>query len=283
MTKLPVFFHIPKNAGTYISDSIWFMMDKYWFTKLCEKYDSKPRRFKGSLKTINIVDKDNEVNFIVYGYDHLSDSNNYNVTYSLEAFLEYTNEKSLEIFAIIIKTFGFSLYQNLLNALNENEFIKFGILRDPFTQENSFYNYLTGNESSHEEYHMIYKSKTFIEFLNSNELEDCRLMRYFLGSFSKSKTPILNEEHFNSTCDILDELKLADIKNTDQLLNEVFMECYNLNLDDIREPFKSEKQYINKNQSKKPKIKIEDVDDETLNRFKEKAKYSYKIYNRYIN
>lgn len=275
--KLPVFFHIPKNAGTYVSNIVWFIMDTFWYKILWVKYNENEQNFKGSLKNILIVNDKNHIIYRIYGYDHLSKKDNYDVEYSLDEFLNYINKGQFELFSIIIEAIGFNKHYDLLDKLTNFEFVKFAILREPLSREYSLYNYLKGEYSNHERNHNEIHSNSFEEYLNSEQLGDSWLIRAMLNVHDNT---ILADDHLNSIYKILDTFELEDIKNTDKLINKVFMECYKLNLNDIN-PDILRDNLINENINRNKKN--ERINDETLKCFKRKTKYEYKIYNRYVN
>ena len=93
--KLPVFFHIPKNAGTYVSSTVWHMMHYYCYVKLWRFYDKSESLIKGSMKGLSIVNDKNLKMFQVYEYDHGSEPERYREDYSLNEFIDYYNNNPL--------------------------------------------------------------------------------------------------------------------------------------------------------------------------------------------
>ena len=93
----------------------------------------------------------------------------------------------------------------------------------------------------------------------------------------------LTDKHFELICRILDKFKLCDIKDTDNIINRVFMECYDINTNDVYPYVHTDQveEYIQKNKNSISGSVKEEIDEGTLKKFKERTKYEYMIYNRY--
>lgn len=279
--KLPVFFHIPKNAGSYVTSIIWFMMQKYCYVKLWHFYDKDESLIKGSMKQISIVNDKNLKLFQVYGYDHISEPERYDEEYSLKDFINYYSNTSFEIFFIIVESTGFSSYSSLLNRLSGFDFVKFAILREPLNRERSIYNYIKSDASNHERNKLTINYDCFTDYLNSYQVSDSWLVRSFIDVEDDEE---LTDVHFKLICKLLNTFKLCDIKDTDNIINKVFMECYDINVDDVFEyVYKYEDEYIVKNKNNISKVEEDEIDEDTLKRFRERARYEYSIYERYTN
>ena len=282
--KLPVFFHIPKNAGTYVSSTVWHMMHYYCYVKLWRFYDKSESLIKGSMKGLSIVNDKNLKMFQVYGYDHGSEPERYREDYSLNEFIDYYNNNPFELFAIIVESTGFSSYSSILNKLSGFNFVQFAILRDPFKRERSTFNYIKSDASNHERNARELKQKinytSFNDYLNSYQVSDSWLVRLFINVDNNEE---LTDKHFELICRILDKFKLCDIKDTDNIINRVFMECYGININDIFPYIHTDQaeEYIQKNKNNISGSVKEEIDEDTLKKFKERAKYEYRIYNRY--
>lgn len=275
--KLPVFFHIPKNAGSYVSNIVWFMMQYYCYVKLWYFYDEDESLIKGSMKRISIVNAKNFKMFQVYGYDHISEPERHDEECSLKDFINYYSNTPFEIFFIIVESTGFSSYSSLLNRLSGFDFVKFAILRDPFNRECSIYNYIKSSASNHERNKLTINHTSFTDYLNSYQVSDSWLMRSFIDVENNEE---LTDVHFRLICKILNTFKLCDIKDTDNIINKVFMECYDINVDNVFE-YVHKDEYIDKNKNNISKVGEEEIDEDTLKRFRERVRYEYKIYNKY--
>ena len=120
----------------------------------------------------NIIN--NNKNFITI------DDNRYKV--ELYPFLYELLNNKLEIFSIIIESYGFNMISKLnfdgLNVFDyickiiKKESVYYTIFRDCFSRTVSMYNYLNSNKSKHEPTHKKIAYNTFEEYIKSYQLED---------------------------------------------------------------------------------------------------------------
>ena len=146
-----------------------------------------------------------------------------------------------------------------------------------FSRQQSLYHYITGEESSHEPSHKSIKDASFVEYLSSDSLEDSWLIRSTTGM--KEDWPI-TRFWFDLSCNFLDNFNflIKDIKNTDNIINEVLFSCFKEGLSD------SDTNTTMRNSTKiENKITIEDLNKETKQKFLEKTSLDTKIYQRYCH
>ena len=89
----------------------------------------------------------------------------------------------------------------------------------------------------------------------------------------------IREDDFEKTCTTLDKLIIRDIKNTNELIDEVFTKCYSLNAELLNN---SNNSAMRRNETKQKKINLLELSCESVDVFKNRAKYDYKLYNKYV-
>ena len=96
----------------------------------------------------------------------------------------------------------------------KREPVYYTIFRDCFSRTVSMYNYLNSNKSKHEPTHKKIVYNTFEEYIKSYQLEDSWLIRKLLGVPGDK---CINEDYFNKSCNILNKVKIADVKNVEEI------------------------------------------------------------------
>ena len=277
MNKIPIFLHIPKNSGTYVLS--WTMcIFRYW--------GNQRGLYGGDLRRISIT-QDNKTVMTIFAHVPNCVNNTKFLTNALDksnsfidmyTFLSELLKKQIEVFSMCIEAAGFCfLRQKLMGLVLEmikKEPLYYTCIRDAFSRNQSLYNYINSQNSVHELTHGCIKSKTFLDYIKSPEMEDSWLIRNLTGI---SNNISITEKDFENSCDILNIFKITNIKNVDQIMDDVFYECYMLKRDDVPK----ERRYIFKNETPIPKINFLDLDRETQDIFLKKTEFDQKIYKRY--
>ena len=263
---LPVFFHIPKNAGTYVYNVSFRLISSKLdvggrlYNLQVQKGDRIVYRLICSAKN-GLSDKYklmNNAGWVVVQYDdlNLDDLNLYFVEVCSSSFGCYREE----------------IYDNLQSDAEPYEFL---ILREPYERTLSLFSYLTSPQSEHELTSGIFDGMEIVDYLNSDYLEGSWLIRNLLNI--PNETPII-KQHFDGTCEILDNFLISDIKNVDSLLSQVFGYCYGIKDCSV----KQQEIYSNKT-----KIKVEcdfdSLDQQTKDHFNNQTQWDNKLYKRYVN
>jgi hypothetical protein len=211
--KLPVYFHIPKCAGTYVYNTSICMLREYvspTYVIIVTRGDEILYRFGATIKNTLNEEKYKQENRFRYSVDindlDINDLNLLFVEVCARSFHDYKN----------------SIYNKLPEDVIPYEFI---ILREPYSLATSLYNYLSSDKSAHELSHADFKFKAFEDYINSTKLEGSWLPRKF---FNIVNTELVTEEHVNKTCSILDNMLVADIPDTTSTIFKVFEHCYGL-------------------------------------------------------
>ena len=158
--------------------------------------------------------------------------------------------------------------------LSKSVLYKFIILREPFSREQSLYNYLTSEKSKHEHTHNKFKSLSFEEHIMSKQLQDSWIIRALLDIPSGTT---LTEEHFNKACEILETMETYDINYTDKVIQDVLSKCFNVNNFD---PHKINSVKTNKNTYNK--IKFDELSLDAQKKFNDHKYLDIQLYTRFI-
>ena len=266
--KLPVFFHVPKCAGTYTYNIIF---------RTIKKYISNKREL------LNVVVKSGE--FTKY---RIACTSKRPLTAKYKqlapakwAFCVDYNDlviDDLDVYFVEVGSSSFGdykdfLYKSLPVNLEPYEFI---FLRDPYDSALSFYNYLISSQSSHEPTGGKITAKSFIDYLNSNQLQSSWLIHALLKI---PDSDIISHYNYKKVCGILDEMIVSDISDVDNTILKVLEACYNLTVG-VEDLKACRKIYANKtiNTIEHP---YETLNIDTKSHFEKHTKWDYKLYNKY--
>jgi len=289
---IPLFFHIPKNAGTYVISTTGPLMRTYKY-----KYDSNPifrdkRKSFGPLfkiaTTLEILDEKNRPLAIINGFDvngyiHQNRGKDIELVRGIYHRIHLKNLsreilESLKIFQVNIVDHGFAVFEDILSLFNHEStgFIPHALLRDPFKRALSIYSYLTSEASSHEPTHMSIFAKDFQDYISGIQSEDSWLIRKLLNL---PNTESLTDKLYDSFCEIFDLFRVAEVSNVDALIDNVYEDCHNVFLSDIPKEWLLD---VKKNENKKGyKILESEIPSEVLEQFKYRTLYDYLILEKY--
>jgi len=289
MEKLPIFLHIPKNAGTYV-----FSVTENIFRFYCiEKGLNKKTYWNLSLRKFCVLDSNQNQYATLFVYDPDSNRNINNKIKShsqspyldiihiddLDIVLEDFQSKKFYLFAIIIEPLGAkiikdSFFQNICKKANRIP-LYYTIFRKPYERALSLFSYIKSEKSIHESTHDSIQADTFEEYLRSNQLEESWTTRTLACVRDEV---LISEEDFKTACNILENFKIADITKTDDLIDEVFMECYGVTKDIIKNTTT-----INKNSTQKVICQsFDNLNDELKQFFLERTKFDNRLYEFFI-
>ena len=218
------------------------------------------------------------------------DQENYNLKLISESkletdeisFLDLLNNKKIKIFSVSIDPFGtpgwFSEKEYLLKIkelLELDHLLNFMVLRNPYDRAQSLFNYVSGDDSSHEPSHKLYRSKNFMEFLSSYELEDCWIIRNLLDL--NHNQPILPHHFFSCCNNYFKYFEIEDIGNVDLLIDRVFFKVYGI--DQNAGNKEKLKNVIGKNPSTyHQKIALDELTEEVREAFLHRAYWDRKLW-----
>jgi hypothetical protein len=284
MNKIPVFLHIPKNAGTYVLGATMSLFRHYGISK---GWRNKPN-WNLNLRRI-LLQKEGVQIATVFAYDpeevrktnknfkshHMDEYCN---TVDIDHFKDELKNKKIKLFSIIIEARGLKFVKDDLygKLCEQHERLPYyyTVFRNPYDRAVSMYHYITSSKSAHELTHKAITSKTFEDYIKSDKLEDSWLIR------NLNDTPecqSITENDFSVACSILNNFYIKDISCTDELIDDVFFNCYGITISDI-----VTNEIIDKNTtSGKDKISFEQLDKETINIFLVRTELDRNIYNKY--
>lgn len=265
---LPLFYHIPKNSGTYVYNCL---------LKSARTIDPVNTR----VIRVFSEEKWNIAKLIVFNDDiflkklgKFATFNNSKVVLDLNIEdLTLKILKGVTLHSVFIEGRGFrltgTLLEPLLKFLNKLDLYKFIILRDPFSREQSLYHYLTSDKSKHEQTHGRLVSPSFREHVMSNQLQDSWLIRNLVNI---PNGIVLTEEHLNGAVEILESFNKYDAKDTDKALDDVLLKCFNI------ENFNKEDLKDRKNDNVYKKMRFKDLTHAERKTFQKKKYLDNALY-----
>lgn len=236
MRKIPIFYHIPKNAGTYM---IGYFIEffGYWRDNHTDWNDYSVEGFS-NIKLICLV-KNNRIlaRLLLGDLNQFLDQYPGNITQQSESEFEIdldevTSEflNNFFVFAAIIESEGFKYRSTLLAHLANFSFYEFTILRESFSRARSLHTYAVSEESMHESIHFLLKSESLEKYILSDECEDCWLIRNILNLDDIIE---IEQFHFDAAVDILQTFNVYDIKYVDQAIKNSILSCYDIDVEQL--------------------------------------------------
>jgi len=231
---VPVFYHVPKNAGTYVTNLSLLFFRGYRRTKtVWNDYNYE------TIKNIEIINEHGTVARLLCGDPdnecvsdkHIDndplDTSHHTVSY--EKNIDKTCIKKLFIFQIIIEDAGFHLAENIINSLiGSQSYQEWIILREPFSRTVSWYSYITSDRSSHEPLHQ-YVTSSFENYIKSPDFESNWVMRKLVGVPDSED---FTEQHHKHAISRLDKFEVYDIQDVDSMVDKMFETSYSITRDD---------------------------------------------------
>lgn len=283
MKSLPVFFHVPKAAGTYAISIFIGLLRAYRL-----KSPHSVSALHETIKNIQI-----HHNSAIIGRLIALDWNNaasvhckpigdspidYTCTMDDVIQLLKVPPTQFECFVLCVESDGFPIWETIVKPF-ENTFKchKFMFMRDPIERQISLFNYLSSDKSAHEYSHENVRQDPdgkadFDVFLkNHGSYEDSWLIRMLC------KVPIrekLNQTHLDSAIQILNQFTISSMSDVDRGIELQFDMAHNVTLSKINKRFLSETQY-NATESKR----IPQVSEQA----RAHLFWDYKLYDHYVN
>ena len=156
--------------------------------------------------------------------------------------------------------------------------LNFAVLRNPYDRALSIFNYIKSDNSSHEPNHDCLVSKSFQEYIESDELEDSWFLRSLMDM---PDSAIIEPYHLTLAHEgYLKHFRISDTSKVDDLINNVFHGAYGILQSDVEDWVL--KNNIHKNSTpNKLKIKFEDLDTTTQQKFLDRTYWDRKLWERY--
>lgn len=284
---IPTFFHIPKNAGTYVGGILSNLL----------RFQT---RISNESKNFNHLNLSSAFNLHVYnGNDlvfnfYLLDTDNnlkfqkrmYKLSYE-EGITYKVDVKNLKpsffhnffISSMVVMDKGFPQLEVLKQIINISNFaiFPFLILREPLSRQISLFEYNTGSDSTHESNHGNINGRNFSQYINSIQLEDSWLIRSIMQLKDSEE---IDDDVYKTFLDILKNFKVIILgENLFHELKEFFLNSFNMDLENI--PFDWLKDINGNHSSKKYSFDPSSLNAKDVETFKSRSFYEYKLYNHY--
>lgn len=282
MSKIPVFYHVPKCAGTYVSDWLVLALRHYRRTRIDWKEKHIPN--KENIKLLQITKGKNIISkLLVCDPDYLiDDSPELKMLKSPEYLINLDSLQLKKIlrdcflFAVVIESEGFRLKDEILKLLSDFNLHQFIIFREPFEREQSIFSYLTSSYSHHEATHAAIKHNSLEDYLLSEQLPDSWVIKNLLNL---DDTEELTEKHFKKTLKLLnDSFHVHTLDAVDRAIREALVSCYAIDIED--DSFKIPIT-VYRNQNKYKKIKLNALSKKAQTVFKKRTRWEQKLYSHY--
>lgn len=266
-TKLPVFFHIPKNAGSYVLNKCSFLMR--WAYKNTRHYRIDVLK-EGVITYRLLCTSDKKLNEEVFKKIN-------NVLHEVE--LEALVLEDIDICLIVVSDNGLKNYKQEIYKFipNDSKPYEFTLLRDTYSRTQSLYSYVQSSQSAHELYHNSYENMSFSDYLDSPKLEGGWLIKNLLGIPDEDA---ITEEDFNNACKTLDKMLVYDVSEVEFCLEKMFRECFDLETSKI-----DTSRYHKYDNKTKDKIDIpfDSLGERTKTAFLNQTYWDKKLYEKYIH
>lgn len=265
---VPVFYHVPKCAGTFILNEQIKLMRQFLLMQ--------DRALTIGQRQITIIDHD-----IIYG--HILAQDPFNVFraegHPVKVSLNELQSKSFKLdpFAMHLTSHGIANRHHIFSNFDAT-YVKWTAIKHPFDISKSLYYYITSPQSIHEPTHGRFSNlNSFTEHIISEEFHSNSLNSCF-----NIDLLITEKEYLNTKKQLID-CKVYDTKHVLNGLNYVFNLCHNITTADITE--KVQTMFVESNNNVTENIGKEtyqELDITTKEIFDEKSKWDLKIYNEFI-
>jgi len=291
---IPTFIHVPKNAGTYVLS--WFhLLHKVYCLRL-QKNQEEHWSENNIRRFIVRLSNNKELTCCVYVNNNqivTTEIDSHTNSIKLVDFLNSLNDKSLEVFSISVNPIGTGMKESfeavdLICKSIHKDPCYFTILREPFSRAKSLFEYLNKENSKHEPSHNCFKLKNFHDYIASYYVEDSWIIRHILSlsqnSLIEPSDFILNKNHFLRCCEVLDGVRVYDMYDVDQAINEIISVCYGINQNDAKGHFGLHlNSYINFNHTNYDhNYKFTDLNASSQLSFLSRTYWDRKIYEHFV-
>jgi hypothetical protein len=266
-SKLPVFFHIPKNAGSYVLNKCSFFMRRVYNNTRHYRIDVLK---EGVITYRLLCTSDEKLNEEVFKKIN-------HVLHEVE--LEDLVLDGINICLIVVSDNGLKNYKEEIYKFipNDSKPYEFTLLRDTYSRTQSLYSYVQSSQSAHELYHNSYENMSFSDYLDSPKLEGGWLIKNLLGIPDEDA---ITEEDFNNACKTLDKMLVYDVSEVEFCLEKMFRECFDLETSKI-----DTSRYHKYDNKTKDKIDIpfDSLGERTKTAFLKQTQWDNKLYKRYVD
>ena len=279
--KLPIFFNVPQNAGSYITSKIFLYLRAYR-----DKFNLKHLFGLNKESIFNLtIHKDSIPIFTIIGSDSKSvlDANeniihNRSIEYQME-FNDFSQDllKDIFTFCLIVNPNGFNIFDEIVSPdFDSYKKYPFLVLRDPFERVKSKYSYKN-------------ERPDFSDYLQSCKYEDSWLIRNLLNVRLNVD---LDKIHFDLTSSILEYFKVFSLpenrcskisQELDYFLDKCFTECWSVSSTDIHPDWLLEENVlVYKSNENSLNINLSELPQNTQEKFLIHTNFSNKLYKKFL-
>ena len=275
--NVPCFYHVPKNAGTFVISSILLHFRLFRASKT-----NWLALNKETARNIVIWDNNKEVARVIAGDPNFicndslifkkgNDEDNTHYTIQLNQCSPYVFE-SLNIFSIVIEADGFKLHSEITTHFRKYNLISFMILRNSLDRAISFFNYINSESAKHEPTYGIIPS-SFEDYVKSEYIEDSWLIR----QFSEVGEHGIQFNNLQETYDVVKNFEICDIEKTDEFICYIFRKYVDLNLTKQQKSVSGWNLEYNSNLNKK-----NSYSESLISILEERMKYDIELYQKLV-
>lgn len=280
MKEIPAFIHVPKCGADYFLSKSWsifidFLMRGQSYQKANVLTKAHRLIITNNIGlpvlTALVYDPSGICKSAKPCYRKHENPNNSFVSYiSYVDFLKEVEISTLKLFSVIVEPDGINLIdKNFFKTLEANSKIKFkyiATLQEPIKMFQSFFiSILKRSKETGES-----RSKSLSSYIKSRNAPYGWLIRKINGDDSKR----VSKKTKLKAIEVLNKIKLFDLKEIDILISNTYKECHNINPNNLHIKYSEEK--IN------PKKYNLNIDDNTKSFFEKKSKFDLEIYQRFI-
>jgi len=275
--NIPIFFHIPKNAGTFIESLIANLLRRYNRLHFHSEYPRELRITIKGLECFNIffIDSKNILG-LDKSIDHID-----SITYRCEiSDVPIGFFDSISPFSITVNSNGFRHFNTLFNFFDSKFYSlrPFLALRDPLDRALSLYEYNNSFASSHDEKHGSISYNTFIEYTSSMQFEDAWIIRNLLDVKDEHE---ISEAIYEKFLKFISYFNIVFTEDSDfpSKIGSLYENIYDGLSPHLIPNSWLKDTPLNKNENKNKKFSRESLSEDHLQVFNEKSKFDYKLYN----
>jgi hypothetical protein len=213
--RLPIFYHVPKNAGTYTYNFFYTLLHANSREELTR---IDVRRGNDIVLRFIIYDKSS----ILANYSGITyiDGYGYECTYDL--WCELAAQVNI-LFAIVVGDFSINLCDCIPHEIVDNAY-KFMHVRETYNRQLSLYSYWKSGGSQSEDV-SVTMPVNMKEYINSDLLEDSWVIRSFLNLWAPGTN--ISIDNYNEVCEIIDDnIDVHDLGDVHNNLLNISKACY---------------------------------------------------------
>jgi len=284
---IPVYIHIPKNAGTYMLSWMQTFNNYYHceIGKFDKKYIASNKQIRKCIVDLNsggqctcCVLSPNNIHLNSNDFKLEFESNPHVDRISEDIFITNLKCKNLHLFSFTFDPVGNSFLNNFIFADKVSEILKkklcyFTILRDPFQRALSLFSYLQSADSIHEKTHNIYAGLDIETYLRSYAVEDSYAIRALCGLHDDL---LITDCDFNRALNVLKGIRchILGKNNLHDFIDEIFLTCYGISTKKIPDSYLN----LSKNKTtRKVDFKWNQLSQSSQNSFQNYCRYDYKL------